>query len=405
MGTVLGESRDEAGNLVTAYTVTDGQPNPCEQVWSMVKQSDGNGGYIQGYADTDNDGNVYQLEVCADAEFTESRCKYDNFKVRKSNDVPPPEEYGVFTVDKFFDANGNGARDFGEKLISGWGMTLNELLPSLVATKSTPNASWNNLPEAVYSVTEGLTPSSLGGTWYISYKGSSTGLKSDNQLGAAAPLATASEAIRTIPNIDVAAGTAESRLFGNYCTTTSTGGWTLGFWSNQNGGQQLFNSNFAWRTHLNGVSLYGASGPYSVPSSTAFSKPGWPTTVAKLSGTAEAFNSFRVWILGANSASNTDAGARYMLSAQLAAMILNVNVGNGTSVDVNAFIPAFGGTVTQLMDAAKSALADPTYKPASFATARDYQIWLKNFLDALNNNRATVIPTNACGASLIAPTL
>jgi hypothetical protein len=81
MGTVLGESRDEAGNLVTAYTVTDGQPNPCEQVWSMVKQSDGNGGYIQGYADTDNDGNVYQLEVCADAEFTESRCKYDNFKV------------------------------------------------------------------------------------------------------------------------------------------------------------------------------------------------------------------------------------------------------------------------------------------------------------------------------------
>jgi hypothetical protein len=290
-------------------------------------------------------------------------------------------------------------------------MTLNELGASLDATKLTPNASWSLLDAGSYSITEGI-PATGAASWFISYKGGAAGALDDNLfyssatgvLSPPARLSTADPATTlTIPGIVVVANGTPSRLFGNYCVTGNSNGLTLGFWSNQNGANNLAATEGTatpWRSLFTGVSLFNAIGAYAIPSAT-FSNPAWPTTIGKLSGNTAAYNNFRNWILGANSASNTDAGARYMLSAQLAAVILNVNVGaGGNKLDASLTIPAYGGTIQGLIEEAKAALANPTLK-GNFTTSREYQLYLKNFLDALNNNRAQIIPTNACGATLI----
>ena len=109
---------------------------------------------------------------------------------------------------------------------------------------------------------------------------------------------------------------------------------------------------------------------------------------------------FRPWILGANAVNMS-----YMLSAQLAAMELNVEAGyvSGSSlVYAPGLIPyAIPGltptgfiSINDLMTAANSALGVDGYTPAGDPN-RAVQGALKNVLDAANNNKNFLSPT-AC---------
>lgn len=149
--------------------------------------------------------------------------------------------------------------------------------------------------------------------------------------------------------------------FGNLCTGAG-GGLTLGFWSNKNG-QALVGS--ADLNMLVALNLRNASGNHFDPANYA---------------------SFRTWLLSANA-----TNMAYMLSAQLAAMELNVFNGN---VQGNALIYAPGtasanslgfATVNAVMAEANTELGLHGLTVASGAI-RTYQEALKNALDRANNN-------------------
>jgi hypothetical protein len=163
-------------------------------------------------------------------------------------------------------------------------------------------------------------------------------------------------------------GEEETVEFGNLCLGAG-GGLTLGFWSNKNGKDLFGADDLALMVSLN---LRNADGTAFDPSSYA---------------------AFRTWLLSA-----TATNMAYMLSAQLAAMELNVLNGK---VSGSALIYAPGitsanalgfATVNALMAEANTelglhglTLADSPY--------RAYQEALKNALDKANNNASFVQPT------------
>jgi hypothetical protein len=180
--------------------------------------------------------------------------------------------------------------------------------------------------------------------------------------------------------------------FGNVCVSTG-GGLTMGYWSNQNGAAEWLPIPF--------------DNPYLVG-------PG--TTKAVLwiyenFSSTSSYSAFRTWLLNA-SATNM----AYMLSAQLAAMWENVNGGttgpNGTRVAVNAtaliYVGPSAGTaptgctkpattaggfasVQNVMNAASCALGTTAgLNTIKGGSTRSYEQWLKNALDAANNNNAFV---------------
>ncbi len=175
----------------------------------------------------------------------------------------------------------------------------------------------------------------------------------------------------TTPNpVFVTIGPGESATveFGNLCLGEG-GGLTLGFWSNKNG-QKLFGSDdLALMVSLN---LRNADGSDFDPGS---------------------YDEFRTWLLSANA-----TNMAYMLSAQLAAMELNVFNGK---VDGGALIYAPGtgsanplgfATVNDVMAEANAELGLHGLTLAG-SEYRDYQEALKNALDAANNNENFVQPT------------
>jgi hypothetical protein len=167
-------------------------------------------------------------------------------------------------------------------------------------------------------------------------------------------------------------GTAEIN-FGNVCLGAG-GGLTLGFWSNKNG-QALVTSN------TGNVSVCGAPLPAS--------DLAWLVGLNLRDGAGNSFDpatyaAFRTWILSA-----TATNMAYMLSAQLAAMELNVLNGkvNGS---VLVYAPGTGGsdfkTVCQLMNLANTELGLHG-SVLSGSPYRTYQEALKNALDRANNDQ------------------
>jgi len=160
----------------------------------------------------------------------------------------------------------------------------------------------------------------------------------------------------------------ETVEFGNLCLGEG-GGLTLGFWSNKNGRKLVGADDLAMLVSLN---LRNADGSGFDPVD---------------------YDAFRTWLLSANA-----TNMAYMLSAQLAAMELNVFNGK---VDGDALIYAPGtdsandlgfATVNDVMAEANAelglhglTLADSPY--------RAYQEALKNALDRANNNENFVQPT------------
>jgi hypothetical protein len=354
---------DILGTSPSANFVVDGGTT-CYQVWDLVnKQSDGS----QGFDETTNNGGEYRLLVSETADFVASAAtKSDNFKVRvftnpsceETNTCPSAD--AVFTAEKFYDLNLNGAYDpgLGEVLISGWHLsaTLGAATSEEITTFTT-----TVLAGTSYDVTE-LKPST--GTWIPTSPINLTG--------------------------SVPSGGA-TIYFGNVCLAGG-GGLTLGFWSNKNGQNSMGDGGSVQPEldMLNALPLANATG-----------------NQLNFTGYSSGAQPFRSWILNA-----TAINMAYMLSAQLAAMELNVEGGfvSGTAL---VYAPAVTGSSTlgfisinDLMAAAVTALSDQ-YTPAGDPN-RAEQEDIKNALDAANNNLnfLSATPCSLTGATWSAwPTL
>jgi hypothetical protein len=169
-----------------------------------------------------------------------------------------------------------------------------------------------------------------------------------------------------VTNVIVPAGGSTTVTFGNFCLGEG-GGLTLGFWSNKNG-QTVFNSKSTNLTAMQQLNLRDASGANFDPTT---------------------YTAFRSWLLNADA-----VNMAYMLSAQLAAMELNVFNGfvNGSSL---IYAPgttsanAFGfATVNAVMSEANTELGlhGVTISGGVGDAFRAYQEALKNALDKANNN-------------------
>ena len=145
--------------------------------------------------------------------------------------------------------------------------------------------------------------------------------------------------------------------FGKYTIQQQSVGRTIGFWRNNNGVEIIVNGGF-W-DELAALNLVDASG-------NAFNPTG-------------NVQQWRTWLQQANA-----TNMAYMLSAQLAAMQLNVLSGG---VSVNSWVQTSQGPmqIGALMAAANQALADDPYTPSGDPN-RAGQTVLKNALDAANNN-------------------
>jgi hypothetical protein len=162
-------------------------------------------------------------------------------------------------------------------------------------------------------------------------------------------------------------GEEETVEFGNLCLGAG-GGLTLGFWSNKNG-QKLFGADdLALMVSLN---LRNADGSHFNPASYA---------------------AFRTWLLSANA-----TNMAYMLSAQLAAMELNVfngKVNGGALIYAPGTIsanPLGFASVNAVMAEANAELGLHGLTLAG-SPYRAYQEALKNALDRANNNYSFVQP-------------
>lgn len=160
----------------------------------------------------------------------------------------------------------------------------------------------------------------------------------------------------------------ETVEFGNLCLGPG-GGKTLGFWSNKNG-QALFGSDdLAAMVALN---LRNGDGTDFNPAN---------------------YSAFRTWLLGAKA-----TNMAYMLSAQLAAMKLNVLNGfvSGTAL---VYAPgatsanALGFTNVNALMAEANAELGLHGSTLSDSPYRAYQEALKDALDNANNNKTFVQPT------------
>lgn len=178
-------------------------------------------------------------------------------------------------------------------------------------------------------------------------------------------------------SITLAAGEEETVEFGNLCLGAG-GGLTLGFWSNKNGQALIGPGDLALLTGLN---LRYANGTNFDPAT---------------------YSPFRTWILNAQA-----TNMAYMLSAQLAAMELNVFNGK---VDGGALIYAPGtgsanalgyATINDVMAEANAELGLHNITLAG-SPYRAYQEALKNALDNANNNKNFVQPV-PCAFSFAEP--
>lgn len=312
----------------------------CYQLQAVVELVDGAGvpNGTPGYATATNGGGVYKVWVSRTSAFAPSESKTDNFKVAGA---APPDPTGTLTVLKYYDANANGTND-GEAEIVDWKILIDGF-PFL--TRYTDIAAFGS-----YGVAEAMP---VEANWFATQGGPFT--------------VTVSAAT---PNVTVE--------FGNVCVGAGNGR-TLGYWSNRNG-QALMDGNtgVAYLRNL------------SVPINPSFFR-----TADGSSATWTTYAAFRTWLLGANA-----TNMAYMLSAQLAAMELNVRYG-GQSASALIYAPGTSGAnaagfapLSVVMGEARASLAANGSTPAGHG-ARTYQEALKNALDNGNNNR-TFVQASPC---------
>jgi hypothetical protein len=315
----------------TPIVVSAGEFASCYQLAAIVIKASD---ASAGFDTTDNPGGEYKVTVSKDPLFGPGTIKSDNFKVIPQDDGGGNPQ-GTVNILKFYDANANGINDDGQ-LIAGWRMRIQDEIDYI---RFTP-VSIIVAPDD-YVITE-----------------------SD-------PLETNWIHTTTNPvNITLGDGQTANVEFGNVCLGPG-GGLTLGFWSNKNG-QVTMNdggSDSSELQMLRDLNLRAQTG-----------SPFDPTTYA----------SFRTWLLNANA-----TNMAYMLSAQLAAMELNVEAGK-VSGSALVYAPCLRNTaangdsdfisINNLMTAANNALGANGNTLAG-SPDRAYQECLKTTLDKANNNQ------------------
>jgi hypothetical protein len=287
-----------------------------------------------GYDETTNGGGEYKVWVSQESSFSGGDTKTDNFKVK-----PVVVVDGHLNVNKFYDANADGLNNDGQ-LITGWKIRIQDGIDIIRFTPVSVVVDPDD-----YVVTEGD------------------------------PAETNWVHTTTNPiNVTINAGDIKTVEFGNLCLGPG-GGHTLGFWSNKNG-QATMNDGGSLVPEFNLLDskcLRNASG-----------------TDTNFAGN---YTNFRNWLLGA-----TATNMSYMLSAQLAAMELNIEAG---FVAPGALIYAPGTNSANGLGFATvgAVVAEAEAELCLHATAfagdpnRSYQEALKNALDKANNNMTFVQPT------------
>ena len=317
------------------------------------------------YDDTSNPGGVYILAICridlqttynattktydvATDPVTPDDCKYDAFKAREGGTVITefPEVSGL----KYYDANLNGQHDAGEVGIANWPIDFQNGVSGTVSTIANGTFTMALVPD-VYTFQEQVA----NAPW----------IQTGNTVDQSLP-ASAADLLNFIYTVTVDQDDITGLNFGNVCVGAG-GGHTLGFWSNQNGKTKMNDGG----TLAPELALLAARNLRNA-NGTNFD----PTTYAQ----------FRTWLLSA-SATNM----AYMLSAQMAAMELNVE---GGFVNSSALILAPGtnsanalgfATVGAILTEANTELGLHGLV-LSGSAFRTYQTALKNALDNANNN-------------------
>jgi len=333
------------------------------------------GAEIQLTADQGNDtfsnGDFVQVTFTAtapgtpgDYEWTTSLHKNANFHgptpalsgtqpvVTVENEPGPGGESSISGT-KFYDTNTNGLWDEGEPAIEGWKVRLLQggVEVAVAFTDADGDFKFENLAAGTYRVEEVFPPAPptwlpTTATWF------SHGLTAgENYVG---------------PN------------FGNVCLGCNGGGHTLGYWSNKNGSNTINSIGTTPALNaLTALNLRNANGSDFDPGNYA---------------------ALKTWLLNA-----TATNMAYMLSAQLAAMKLNVladGAGLTGFVDGDALVYAPGVpganaagfiTINNLMAAANTQLGSYGYTPAGDPN-RSVQETIKNALDDANNNKNFVCP-------------
>ena len=349
---------DQIGDGVYQFTVTLGgqcETMPIEYCTrNAAGQPDnkpGPGFFAQGTTDgTAADGFVGHLRI---ATFDASCAVTGNPSCQDQATPTPTPCTASIQACKYYDFNANATRDNGEVLLA-WPFCLTSLTdPNFSPVQQTSSdgscTTFGNLGPGTYVVTEGTATGFFG---------------------------TTNSSTITIDSC----GQTKIVNFGNYCTVPS-GGLTMGFWSNKNG-NKLITSDGATTgtgknlkpdvvTLLNGCSLANANGSVH----TFFATNGYAD--------------FRNWLLSANA-----TNMAYMLSAQLAALKLNVYF---NKTDGGAFDLCSSMTVNGLISTACDQLAMDGNTVAGNPT-RVAQEMLKNCIDAINNG-GPVVPVTPCDHS------
>jgi len=249
---------------------------------------------------------------------------------------------GSISSDKFYDANVNGVRDYGELPIEGWKVHLTGTdirggpVDLYGFTDSEGKFIFDNLLPGNYMVTEvfPLTPT------YISTTATSFNHELEEGENFFGP------------------------CFGNVCLKPGCGGYTLGFWSNKNG-QSLITPGD--RTALNALNLYHPAG--------------WLYPPFTLNG------QIKTYLLSANA-----VDMRWMLSAQLIATKLDVLHGFLSAstivyVGTSSYVPTGFISIGQIINNANTALLSGN---------RATQEFWKDMLDDLNNNKLPFVCPHPC---------
>jgi len=314
-GTPLGSSVGAA--IPTPVVVSGGVFSPCLQLSSALLTASGTP--VTGYDDTPNAGGEYKVWVSQDPSFPNSASKTDNFKVRATGATP-----ANLYVNKFYDTNANGTRDYGEPLLFGWKVDISGCINQSEYT-------------AVNAVVDASVPCTV---------------TEENPLQNNWRHTTTDTFTVTAP---------ASVLFGNVCIGAG-GGLTLGFWSNKNGQAILTSGGLSLLTSLN---LRNANGSNFDPGTNA---------------------ALRTWLLNATATNMAYMLSAQLATMKLNVLYGMVN-GNAliyapgtTSANSLGF-----ATVYAVMDEANLSLATNNLTVA-LSPARTAQEALKNALDNANNN-------------------
>jgi hypothetical protein len=340
-GTLLGTSIGSGDDA--PIEVVGGEFAECYRLSDiLIKATDGS----SGYDDTTNAGGEYKVEVSTSPTFENSVTKSDNFKVEATNGGGGGNEAQLH-VRKYYDANVDGVKGAAEVYLNGWRFNIKD---GIDYDRVTPVDITLFAPDT-YSVTEQKPVES---NW-INTDPSDPDAFID-------PLGLPSE------SVDLAVNDDRTLEFGNVCLGAG-GGHTLGFWSNKNG-QATMNDGGTLAPELallSSKSLRNANGLNFDPAN---------------------YTAFRSWLLSANAVNMSN-----MLSAQYAAMLLNVEAGN-----VNPSALVWNGSafvsIQSVLDATEAALVADGLTPDGDPN-RASQEALKNTLDSANND-LNFVQANPC---------